>query len=73
MTVKPAAAPAIITSTLATLLNGFPYDLIFEPENEKEPIFLNTLPEELLILVISNLEPTSIERFATVSRWEIVF
>jgi len=73
MTVKPAAAPAIITGTLATLLNGFPYDLIFKPENEEEQIFLNTLPEELLILMISNLEPTSIERFATVSRWEMVF
>ena len=68
VTVKPAAASAIITGTLATLLKGFPVDLKFEPENEKEPIFLNTLPEELLVLVISKLDPTSIERFASVSR-----
>jgi len=45
MTVKPAAAPAIITGTLATLLKCFPFDLKFEPENEKEPLFLNSLPE----------------------------
>ncbi|KAJ7916231.1 hypothetical protein B0H13DRAFT_2323506 [Mycena leptocephala] len=43
-------------------------DLVFEPEDEQQPILLNVLPEELLILVIRKLDHTSIERFAAVSR-----
>ncbi|KAJ7917478.1 hypothetical protein B0H13DRAFT_2441779, partial [Mycena leptocephala] len=42
--------------------------LVFEPEDEQQPILLNVLPEELLILVIRKLDHTSIERFAAVSR-----
>lgn len=58
----------IITTTLASLIEGFPQDLVFEPEDEERPIHLNILPEELLILIIRKLDHTSIERFAAVSR-----
>jgi len=49
-------------------LKGFPNYLKFEQRNETEPIFENTLPEELPVLVISELDTTSIERFAGVGR-----
>ena len=52
----------------ATLLQGFPQILTFERENEEEGAPLQTLPEELLILILRMLDPTSIERFAAVCR-----
>ena len=52
----------------ARLLRGFPHILAFEREDEKEGTPLQTLPEELLILILRMLDPTSIERFAAVSR-----
>ncbi|KAJ7116071.1 hypothetical protein C8R44DRAFT_675645 [Mycena epipterygia] len=58
----------IVTTTLASLIGGFPQDLVFEPEDEEQPIHLNILPEELLVLIIRKLDHTSIERFAAVSR-----
>ncbi|KAJ7255522.1 hypothetical protein B0H12DRAFT_1233120 [Mycena haematopus] len=61
-------AEGFVTGTLASLLEGFPQKLVFEPEDEEQPIYLNMLPEELLILIIRKLDHTSIERFATVSR-----
>ncbi|KAJ7446724.1 hypothetical protein FB451DRAFT_1148253 [Mycena latifolia] len=57
-----------ITGTLASLIEGFPPDLVFEPEDEEQPIFLNMLPEELIVLIIRRLDHTAIERFAAVSR-----
>jgi F-box protein 9 len=53
---------------LINIIRTFPKDLTFEPENEKEPVLLNKLPEELLVLIISKLDFTSVERFATLSR-----
>ncbi|KAF8216582.1 hypothetical protein K438DRAFT_1703586 [Mycena galopus ATCC 62051] len=61
-------AAGLVTGTLADLLQGFPQELVFEPEDEKQPIHLNVLPEELLVLIIRKLDHTSIERFAVVSR-----
>jgi F-box protein 9 len=52
----------------ASLLQGFPETLTFERDNEKEGAPLQTLPQELLILVLRKLDPTSIEHFAAVSR-----
>jgi len=63
----PRASRAQCESNLQP--QGFPNDLKFEPRNEKEPIFLNTLPEEeLRVPMISELDTTSIERFAGVGR-----
>ncbi|KAJ7879908.1 hypothetical protein B0H14DRAFT_3082801 [Mycena olivaceomarginata] len=43
-------------------------DLVFEPEDEEQPVYINVLPEELLIIILRKLDHTSIERFAAVSR-----
>jgi len=68
VTVKTPNMPSVITGSLAVLIQSYPDDLKFEPENEHEPVFLNRLPEELLVFVISKLDPTSIERFARLSK-----
>ncbi|KAJ6619845.1 hypothetical protein B0H10DRAFT_2023678 [Mycena sp. CBHHK59/15] len=57
-----------ITGTLASLVEGFPAELVFESEDEDELVHLNKLPEELLVLIIRKLDHTTIERFAAVSR-----
>ncbi|KAJ7759232.1 hypothetical protein B0H16DRAFT_632859 [Mycena metata] len=61
-------AGVVASGTLATLVEGFPPELVFDREDEEQPIYLNTLPEELLIMVMKRLHHTSIERFALVSR-----
>ncbi|EGO22409.1 hypothetical protein SERLADRAFT_473181, partial [Serpula lacrymans var. lacrymans S7.9] len=64
-----AIAPnAVVTGTMASLLAGFPPDLLFEPEDEREGIPLNKLPDELLVYILRNLDTTAIERFATANR-----
>ncbi|KAF8074834.1 hypothetical protein FPV67DRAFT_1408248 [Lyophyllum atratum] len=63
-----AGVPAVVTGTLASLLEKFPNDLLFEPELEGEPVHLQKVPDELLIMIIRKLDPTSIERFAVVNR-----
>ncbi|KAJ7195729.1 hypothetical protein C8J57DRAFT_1107157 [Mycena rebaudengoi] len=68
LAIQSGEAKGIVTGTLASLIEGFPPDLVFEPEDEEEPIHLNRLPEELLILIIRKLDHTTIERFAAVSR-----
>jgi len=60
--------PKIVSGRLGKIIQAFPVDLRFEPENENEPVLLNTLPEELLVLILSKLDHASIERFATLSR-----
>ncbi|KAF8159469.1 hypothetical protein B0H34DRAFT_703607 [Crassisporium funariophilum] len=65
---KASAGPTVVTGTLATLLKGFPEELKFQPENENEPVLVNLLPEELLVMIIGKLGATSIERFACVNR-----
>jgi F-box protein 9 len=56
------------TKTLANILQKIPADIRFEPENDIEPVLLNVLPNELLLLIVGKLDPTSIERFAAVSK-----
>ncbi|KAJ7782058.1 hypothetical protein DFH07DRAFT_792437 [Mycena maculata] len=58
----------VVTGTLASLIESFPQDLVFEPEDEEQPMHLNILPEEILIVIIRKLDHTTIERFAAVSR-----
>jgi F-box protein 9 len=73
----PARAPsAKLTSgasvaaegTLASLLAAFPKELKFGPEDERASIPINSLPDELLVLVLRKLGPMSVERFASVGR-----
>ena len=56
------------TKTLANFLEGIPVNLNFEPESENEPVLLNSLPNELLLLIVGKMEPTSIERLASVCK-----
>lgn len=58
-----------VTGTIASIVTPFlENELKFEPEKEDEPMLLNMLPEELLVVILGNLDPTSIERFARVSK-----
>ncbi|ESK96528.1 hypothetical protein Moror_7036 [Moniliophthora roreri MCA 2997] len=56
------------TTRLASLLSEFPQQLVFEPEDEKEPVLLNMLPDEMIVSIIKRMDPSSIERFAAVNR-----
>ncbi|KAF9466103.1 hypothetical protein BDZ94DRAFT_1158574 [Collybia nuda] len=58
----------VVTGILANLVKNFFGTLSFEPEIEGEPVYLGKLPDELLVVVLRNLDPTSVERFATINR-----
>ncbi|TFK29703.1 hypothetical protein FA15DRAFT_663871 [Coprinopsis marcescibilis] len=57
-----------VTGSLAKLVSEFPSDLLFEPEDEKQPVHINILPPELLYDILRKLDVSSLERFARVSR-----
>ncbi|KAF8634601.1 hypothetical protein AX17_004190 [Amanita inopinata Kibby_2008] len=57
-----------VSGILAHLVSGFPPDIEFEPHDEKQPLWLRTIPEELLVFILRLLDVTSIERFAAVCR-----
>ena len=57
-----------VTKTLANFLEGIPDNMSFEPEDENEPVLLNTLPNELLLLIVGKMDPASIERLARVCK-----
>lgn len=61
--------PALTTNDSVTkIISSFPHDLGYEPEDDKENVPLRVIPDELLVLTLSFLDPTSIERFAVVNR-----
>lgn len=62
------AGKAIVTGTLAGLISAFSENLKFEPEIEGENTPISLLPDEILVMILCKLEPTSIERFARVNR-----
>lgn len=71
MVLKPSGvrtSATTVTGTLASLLAAFPQDVSFEPEIEEESVPLRKLPDELLVMILKKLDPTSIERFAAISR-----
>lgn len=53
---------------LSKVLEKFPEVLTFEPENDREGVPINMIPEELLLYILRNLDTMTLERFATVSR-----
>ena len=57
-----------ISGVLARIVAEFPDALSFEPEDEKAPLFLQRLPDELLVHILRYLGTTAIERFARVCR-----
>jgi F-box protein 9 len=56
-----------VTGLLGDLLKTLPEDLVFERETEREYAPLQSLPDEILVLILCMLDPTTIERFAAVS------
>ncbi|KAI9451680.1 hypothetical protein BJY52DRAFT_91289 [Lactarius psammicola] len=57
-----------VSGVLARIVADFPEVLSFEAEDEKAPLFLQRLPDELLVHILRHLGTTTIERFACVSR-----
>lgn len=53
---------------LSDILENFPEVLTFEPVDDRESVPINMIPEELLLHILRNLDATTLERFATVSR-----
>ncbi|KAG9313070.1 hypothetical protein JVU11DRAFT_6510 [Chiua virens] len=53
---------------LSNVVENFPEMLTFEPEDEREGVSINIMPQELLLDILRNLDMTTLERFATVSR-----
>ncbi|KAI5999310.1 hypothetical protein F5J12DRAFT_847495 [Pisolithus orientalis] len=56
------------SGALAKLIANFPAELAFTPEDEREGVALNVIPDELLLNVLRSLDTTTIERFAAVCR-----
>jgi F-box protein 9 len=67
ISLKPAQHVQV-TGTLSSLIDTFPPELEFLPEDEREPALLSTLPDELLVLILHKLDHSTIERFASVNR-----
>lgn len=69
---KPPSSPhhtePRVAGLLASILANFPIPLSFEPEDERELLPLQRLPEELLVHILRYLGAATIERFALVSR-----
>jgi F-box protein 9 len=66
--VKPLSSGRQVSGLLARIVADFPVTLSFEPEDEREPSYLQRLPDELLVHILSFLGATAIERFARVNR-----
>jgi len=66
--IEPKTGFVAGTKTLANILQRIPLNVRFESENDNEPVLLDSLPSELLLLIVGKLDATSIERFATVSK-----
>jgi F-box protein 9 len=57
-----------VAGLIESILANFPVPLSFEPEDERELLPLQRLPEELLVHILRYLGAAAIERFALVSR-----
>ncbi|KAK0202566.1 hypothetical protein DFS33DRAFT_1263025 [Desarmillaria ectypa] len=70
---KTKQTSIVPATSLANIVAGFPDKLHFEPEVEGDDVHLRKLPDEVLIKILTRLDPTSLERFATVNRKARVF
>lgn len=59
---------ASITGVLAHITSNIRSDLSFTQDDEKQPLWLRLLPDELVVSILRRLDVTSIERFALVCR-----
>lgn len=59
----------IVTGTLASIMTPWESSvLVFEPEDEQQPVHLQSLPDELLVHILDFLDTSALERFALVDR-----
>lgn len=59
----------VVTGTIANLIAKWTSDALkFEPEDETQPVHLQTLPDELLVHMLDYLDTMALERFALVNR-----
>ncbi|KAL0953855.1 hypothetical protein HGRIS_005031 [Hohenbuehelia grisea] len=58
------------TGSLSEIIAAFPSDPApsFQPEDEKQPVLLNMLPDEMIVHALSMLDTMSLERFSLVNR-----
>lgn len=62
-------AGGTVRASLADILSGFPFEgLKFDVEDEKRPLAIAMLPDEVLVMILSMLDPTAVERFGSVCR-----
>ncbi|KAJ3844417.1 hypothetical protein F5878DRAFT_601911 [Lentinula raphanica] len=66
--VPPTEHGVLASRSLGSVLRSFPQELAFEPEDEDEPIHFSLLPDEMIIHILKILDPSSLERFASVNR-----
>lgn len=66
--VAPSGKHANLADALDELVSGWPIDIWFDPEDEKEAVHIRRLPDELFAKVMGYLDVTSLERFALVNR-----
>ncbi|KAJ3921795.1 hypothetical protein F5877DRAFT_35182 [Lentinula edodes] len=66
--VSPAEHGVTASRSLNSILNNFPRDLVFEPEDEEDSVPFNLLPDEMIVYILKILDASSLERFASVNR-----
>jgi F-box protein 9 len=67
--ISRAAHTRSVTGQVLKLVNAFPSNISFEPDNERFGVVLNVLPEEVLVHILVLLwDHSSVERFALVCR-----
>ncbi|KAJ3866824.1 hypothetical protein EV359DRAFT_35802 [Lentinula novae-zelandiae] len=66
--VSPAEHGVTTSRNLNSILNNFPPDLVFEPEDEEDSVPINLLPDEMIVYILKILDASSLERFASVNR-----
>ncbi|CAE6457002.1 unnamed protein product [Rhizoctonia solani] len=67
---EPIHVAATSTHSIRTLISAFPpaSELAFSPEDERQPVPITRVPDELLLHILKLLDVPSIERFALVCR-----
>ncbi|KAL4259081.1 F-box only protein FBXO9/FBXO48 [Pleurotus pulmonarius] len=68
LTLRKGESGGNVVGLLAGIVKAFPSDLTFTPEDEKLPIFVSNLPDEVLLLIVHKMDNTTIGRFAQVCR-----
>ncbi|KAL4250876.1 F-box only protein FBXO9/FBXO48 [Abortiporus biennis] len=68
LAVKLPASHGMVTGSLVSIIGTWSGDLMFEREDEKESVPIASVPDEILVHILSFLDVTSLERFSLVSK-----